>query len=249
MPATYSSCSSHSGCYFCMDAVDFTSEISLEKVKARAQYMVCCCSPSKVEADILGPTFIHSTFSGSFWQLFTSCSIKLSMHTVFWHAVSGQPAEVCPFLLPCGLWGSNLGSQVWWKDLFTHCAILLTLYACFLSCDSIDSSSSSKVTLVYTPLCWKLAMWLAWPMTWSGFYPGVSHWNLCMLLIVLLALGLHCEKGIYQVRTLTNMELPKAVHSLREMQQTASYSREDSHAAQASALQSPAYPVDTQAQE
>lgn len=45
------------------------------------------------------------------------------------------------------------------------------------------------------------------------------------------------------------MELSKAVHSLREMQQTASYSREDSHAAQASALQSPAYPVDTQAQE
>lgn len=69
----------------------------------------------KGETDILHPPFyrpllrpIFSGTVGSFW--FNSCRVKESLYIAFWHAVRGQSAEVCPFLLPHGSRGSNSGS-------------------------------------------------------------------------------------------------------------------------------------------
>lgn len=117
---------------------------------------------------MLGPTFMPLfnilLFQG---QLILPGRSSHPAHCIFFYVYSclcvreyacmacgrGQAEEVCPFFPLCGSRQAPL----------THCAILLTLYPSLLSWDSVDSS---KVTPP-TPLSWRLAMSLLWPMTWS----------------------------------------------------------------------------------
>lgn len=119
---------------------------------------------SKFETDTLGPTIIAlfciPLFQGQ-WDPFGSDSHPAVLNylcTVYFGMWSGDSVQKFVF----SFYHVGYGAQAQVLGFggksysLTHCAIL-TLYACFLSCDSVGFLSNGNMTL-HTPLSWRLAV-------------------------------------------------------------------------------------------